>query len=166
MKKATKTSCIECHGRSFTCYRKAACSCSNLRVYRTVRYNGKSRLLFWVLVLIIKQLENRLKTGTFCRETKDQFMHILEYYGQAPYIIRSSSILEDGFDNAFAGKYESVFGANRGTPEERLEEFENAVRTVYASSAGLSALDFRKRRGLDRRDEQMDLIVLQRDTVT
>ena len=93
-------------------------------------------------------------------------MHILEYYGQAPYIIRSSSILEDGFDNAFAGKYESVFCANRGTPEERLEEFENAVRTVYASSAGLSALDFRKRRSLDRRDEQMDLIVLQRDTVT
>ena len=106
------------------------------------------------------QLEDRLKTGTFSRETKDQFMHILEYYGQAPYIVRSSSILEDGFDNAFAGKYESVFCANRGTPEERLEEFENAVRTVYASSAGLSALDYRKRRGLDRRDEQMALLVM------
>ena len=90
---------------------------------------------------LAEQLEDRLKTGTFSRETKDQFMHILEYYGQAPYIVRSSSILEDGFDNAFAGKYESVFCANRGTPEERLEEFENAVRTVYASSAGLSALD-------------------------
>ncbi len=87
-------------------------------------------------------------------------MHILEYYGQDPYIVRSSSILEDGFDNAFAGKYESVFCANRGTPEERLEEFENAVRTVYASSAGLSALDYRKRRGLDRRDEQMALLVM------
>ncbi len=47
-----------------------------------------------------------------------------------------------------------------GTPEERLEEFENAVRTVYASSAGLSALDYRKRRGLDRRDEQMALLVM------
>ncbi|MER1993119.1 MAG: PEP/pyruvate-binding domain-containing protein, partial [Eubacteriales bacterium] len=90
----------------------------------------------------------------------EQFMHILEYYGQDPYIVRSSSILEDGFDNAFAGKYESVFCANRGTLEERLEEFENAVRTVYASSAGLSALDYRKRRGLDRRDEQMALLVM------
>ena len=86
--------------------------------------------------------------------------YILEYYGQDPYIIRSSSILEDGFDNAFAGKYESVFCANRGTPEERLEEFENAVRIVYASSAGLSALDYRKRRGLDKRDEQMALLVM------
>ena len=106
------------------------------------------------------ELAERLRTGAFSRETQEQFMHILEYYGQDPYIIRSSSILEDGFDNAFAGKYESVFCANRGTPGERLEEFENAVRTVYASSAGLSALDYRKRRGLDRRDEQMALLIM------
>ena len=101
------------------------------------------------------ELSDRLKFGTFSSELQEKFMHILEYYGQDPYIIRSSSILEDGFDNAFAGKYESVFCANRGTPEERLEEFENAVRIVYASSAGLSALDYRKRRGLDKRDEQI-----------
>ncbi len=106
------------------------------------------------------ELAERLKTGTFAPDIRERFMHILEYYGQDPYIVRSSSILEDGFDNAFAGKYESVFCANRGTPEERLEEFENAVRTVYASSAGLSALDYRKRRGLDRRDEQMALLVM------
>ena len=106
------------------------------------------------------ELAERLRNGAFSRETQEQFMHILEYYGQDPYIVRSSSILEDGFDNAFAGKYESVFCANRGTPEERLAEFENAVRTVYASSAGLSALDYRKRRGLDRRDEQMALLVM------
>ena len=106
------------------------------------------------------ELAERLKGGTFSGDIREQFMHILEYYGQDPYIVRSSSILEDGFDNAFAGKYESVFCANRGTPEERLEEFENAVRTVYASSAGLSALDYRKRRGLDRRDEQMALLVM------
>ena len=105
-------------------------------------------------------LEAKLKTGVFAPEIREQFLHILEYYGQDPYIVRSSSILEDGFSNAFAGKYESVFCANRGTPEERLEEFENAVRTVYASSAGLSALDYRKRHGLDRRDEQMALLVM------
>ena len=106
------------------------------------------------------ELETRLKTGTFSRDIQEQFMHILEYYGQDPYIVRSSSILEDGFDNAFAGKYESVFCSNRGTPEERLGEFENAVRVVYASSASLSALDYRKRRGLDKRDEQMALLVM------
>ena len=101
----------------------------------------------------------KLKQGSFSEEMRTQFRHILEYYGQDPFIVRSSSILEDGFGNAFAGKYESVFCANRGTLEERLEEFENAIRTVYASTMSLSALDYRKRRGLDKRDEQMALLI-------
>ena len=90
---------------------------------------------------------------------EEQFSFLLEYFGQDPIIVRSSSILEDGFGNAFAGKYESVFCANTGTAEERLEEFENAIRMVYASSMSLSALDYRKRRNLAGRDEQMALLV-------
>ena len=105
------------------------------------------------------EFAGRLKTGTFSEEMKDQFRHILEYYGQDPFIVRSSSILEDGFGNAFAGKYESVFCANRGTIEERLEEFELAIKTVYGSTMSLSALDYRRRRGLDKKDEQMALLV-------
>ena len=100
-----------------------------------------------------------LMSGTFSDEMRGQLSRIIDYYGQDPYIVRSSSILEDGFGNAFAGKYESVFCANRGTPEERLEEFERAIRIVYASTMSLSALDYRKRRGLDKRDEQMALLV-------
>ena len=73
--------------------------------------------------------------------------------------MRSSSILEDGFGNAFAGKYESIFCSNTGTAEERLFEFEEAVRTVYASTMSKSALDYRLRRGLEGRDEQMALLV-------
>ena len=105
------------------------------------------------------EFAEKLRTGTFAEDLRTQLRHILEYYGQDPFIVRSSSILEDGFGNAFAGKYESVFCANRGTLEERLEEFENAIRTVYASTMSLSALDYRKRRGLDKRDEQMALLV-------
>lgn len=101
----------------------------------------------------------RLKSGTFSDHIREQFSRIIEYYGQDPYIVRSSSILEDGFGNAFAGKYESVFCSNRGSIEERLYEFENAAKTVYASTMSISALDYRKRRGLDKRDEQMSLLV-------
>ena len=100
-----------------------------------------------------------LRNGSFSRELKERFCLLLEYYGHDPIIVRSSSILEDGFGNAFAGKYESVFCANTGTPEERLEELENAVRTVYASTMSLSALDYRKRRSLEGRDEQMALLI-------
>ena len=108
---------------------------------------------------LAEEFAEKLLKGIFSNDIREQFARIVDYYGQDPYIIRSSSILEDGFGNAFAGKYESVFCTNRGTPEERLEEFEKAIKTVYASSMGLSALDYRKRRGLDKRDEQMALLI-------
>ena len=108
---------------------------------------------------LAKDFASRLMNGVFSSAMQDQFVRIIEYYGQDPYIVRSSSILEDGFGNAFAGKYESVFCVNRGTLEKRLEEFEHAIKVVYASTMNLSALDYRKRRGLDKRDEQMALLV-------
>ncbi len=100
-----------------------------------------------------------LMNGRFSPDMREQFVRIIEYYGQDPYIVRSSSILEDGFGNAFAGKYESVFCVNRGSLEKRIDEFEQAIKTVYASTMCMSALDYRKRRGLDKRDEQMALLV-------
>ena len=49
--------------------------------------------------------------------------------------------------------------ANRGSLETRLAEFEHAIKVVYASTMSLSALDYRKRRELDNRDEQMALLI-------
>ena len=105
------------------------------------------------------EFAQKIMEGSFSEAMREQFVRIIEYYGQDPYIVRSSSILEDGFGNAFAGKYESVFCANRGSLEERIQEFEHAIKVVYASSMSLSALDYRKRRGLDKRDEQMALLI-------
>nr|MCR5283648.1 PEP/pyruvate-binding domain-containing protein [Lachnospiraceae bacterium] len=108
---------------------------------------------------LAQEFADQIMAGVFSDAMRDQFVRIIEYYGQDPYIIRSSSILEDGFGNAFAGKYESVFCVNRGSLEERVDEFEHAIKIVYASSMSLSALDYRKRRGLDKRDEQMALLI-------
>ena len=104
-------------------------------------------------------LAEGIRQGQFPSDIRQGFEHILDYYGQTPVIVRSSSFLEDGFGNAFAGKYESVFCANVGTPEERMAEFEDAVRTVYASTLDPSALEYRMRNGLDRSEEQMALLV-------
>ncbi|MCL2211965.1 MAG: PEP/pyruvate-binding domain-containing protein, partial [Treponema sp.] len=80
-------------------------------------------------------------------------------YGWSPIIVRSSSLLEDNFGNAFAGKYESIFCTNQGTPEERLKAFEQAVRTVYASAMNEDALVYRQSRGLENNDEQMAILI-------
>ena len=106
-----------------------------------------------------KKLEEGLKNGVFSDEIKKEFIHILDYFGQSPIIVRSSSFLEDGYGNAFAGKYESVFCVNRGSLEQRLEAFEQAVKIVYASTMNISALEYRKLNDLDDTDEQMALLV-------
>lgn len=105
-------------------------------------------------------LEKGIRHGVFPGNIRSQLLHLLDYFGLSPIIVRSSSILEDGFDNAFAGKYESVFCPNMGTQAERLRDLEEAIRIVYASTLGKSALDYRRRRGLDNRDEQMALLVM------
>jgi hypothetical protein len=101
----------------------------------------------------------RILNGAFPDFILRQFAAMLEYYGQSPIIVRSSSLLEDGFGNAFTGKYDSVFCANQGSPAERLEAFLAAVREVYASAMSEEALRYREHRGLLDRDEQMAILV-------
>jgi hypothetical protein len=104
-------------------------------------------------------LKEKMLYGVFSEEIMEQFQQIIEYFGSSPIIIRSSSLLEDGFGNAFAGKYESIFLANQGTPEQRYIQFAEAVRRIYASTMNEDALTYRKQRGLDKMDEQMALLV-------
>jgi KaiC/GvpD/RAD55 family RecA-like ATPase len=63
------------------------------------------------------ELKENMLSGVFPENIREQFVRMLEYFGQSPIIVRSSSLLEDNFGNAFAGKYESVFCVNQGTPE-------------------------------------------------
>ena len=108
---------------------------------------------------VAPELQRGIEQGEFPTEIVEGFRRILDYYGQTPIIVRSSSYLEDGFGNAFAGKYDSVFLPNVGTAEQRLEEFEKAVKVVYASTMNPSALEYRRRNGLDTAEEQMALLV-------
>ncbi|WP_102348611.1 PEP/pyruvate-binding domain-containing protein [Bacillus sp. Marseille-P3661] len=105
------------------------------------------------------ELRDKMLHGKFPENIKDKFVQLLEYFGQSPIIVRSSSLLEDNFGNAFAGKYESVFCVNQGTPEERYECFEQAIRTVYSSTMNEDALAYRMNRGLFEKDEQMAILV-------
>jgi len=101
----------------------------------------------------------KILAGEFPEYIVKQFIDLLDYFGQSPIIVRSSSLLEDNFGNAFAGKYESIFCANQGTREQRLEEFLLAVKRVYASTMSEDALAYRLQRGLDQQDEQMALLI-------
>jgi len=105
------------------------------------------------------EARQRILTGTFPEHIEKRFVDMLDYFGQSPIIVRSSSLLEDNFGNSFAGKYESVFCANQGSRRERLDRFLTSVKTVYASTMSQAALDYRARHHLLDRDEQMGLLV-------
>ncbi len=106
------------------------------------------------------QARQRILMGQFPDHILQEFEPMLDYFGQSPIIVRSSSLLEDNFGNSFAGKYESVFCPNQGPRERRLEDFLSAVRTIYASTMSEKALRYREQRGLLDRDEQMALLVM------
>ena len=105
------------------------------------------------------KVEQQFLCGRFSEEIMEQLRNMLDYYGQAPVIVRSSSLLEDGFTDAFAGKYRSEFCTNQGSPETRLEALLRAIKLVYASTLNPDALSYRHRRGLGEGDEQMAILV-------
>ena len=102
---------------------------------------------------------HRIIVGAFPEYIERQLNEMLDYFGQSPFIVRSSSLLEDNYGNAFAGKYDSVFCVNQGSREKRLEDFKAAIRTIYASAMSEKALVYRAQRGLLELDEQMSLLV-------
>ncbi len=104
-------------------------------------------------------VENKFLEGRFPEDIIEQFRDMIDYFGQAPIIVRSSSLQEDSYGNAFAGKYRSEFCANQGSPEDRLKAFMHAVKLVYASALNPDALAYRRTRGLQNMDEQMAILV-------
>ncbi len=107
----------------------------------------------------VESAGRRILTGEFPEYIVKQFSDMLEFFGQSPIIVRSSSLLEDRFGSAFAGKYDSVFCANQGSLQKRLEDFLFAVRTVYASTMSEDALRYRAKHDLLGRDEQMAVLI-------
>lgn len=108
----------------------------------------------------IAEAQTRIKQGRFTPHHMEQFMKIIDYFGESPYIVRSSSLLEDNYGNAFAGKYDSIFCVNQGSREARLEMLLSAIRCVYASAMSERALRYRSHRGLLDQDEQMALLIM------
>ncbi len=107
-----------------------------------------------------EDVRRKIMDGRFPEDIVEQFREMIVYFGQSPIIVRSSSILEDAYGNAFSGKYESVFCANQGDPEQRLIAFMDAIKAVYSSTYTKTALSYREHRGLlHTRNEEMAVLV-------
>jgi hypothetical protein len=97
--------------------------------------------------------------GEFPPEVLKALEEILEEIGDQPVIVRSSSQLEDNFGTVFAGKYDSHYCPNQGTPEQRLEALCTAIAKTYASTLKPDALLYRRMKGLQDYDERMAILI-------
>lgn len=99
------------------------------------------------------------KNCTFPNEIVKGLSLALDDFGDVPLIVRSSSLLEDRFGTAFAGKYKSLFLANQGDREERLTALLDAIAEVYASIFSPDPIEYRAERGLLDFYEEMGIMI-------
>jgi hypothetical protein len=105
------------------------------------------------------RIQERFQDGWFSEDIVEQLRHVLEELGPLPVIVRSSSLLEDSFGFSFAGKYQSYFCPNQGTPKENLRQLLQAIARVYASVYSPDALLYRRSKGLLDYDERMAALI-------
>ena len=105
------------------------------------------------------KIQREYQKGEFPPDIADRLKKMLENFGSRPLIVRSSSLLEDNFGTSFAGKYESVFCPNQGTPEENFNQLTKAISRVYASALNPDALLYRRKQGLLDYDERLAILI-------
>ncbi|MDR1979491.1 MAG: PEP/pyruvate-binding domain-containing protein [Synergistaceae bacterium] len=106
--------------------------------------------------------QSRLGAASFSEALKADLERILkdfETFGNPPLVIRSSSLMEDSVDLAFAGKYDSFFSANIRDMAWRMAKLEECLRAVWVSTFNPSARKYRSKHGKVHRDESMAVIV-------
>lgn len=104
-------------------------------------------------------LEQVFKNATFPHELIESFRRVVRDLEGRPIIVRSSSLLEDSFGAAFSGKYKSLFVANIGSEDERLNALMDAIAEVYASTFGPDPIEYRRERGLLDFSEEMGVLI-------
>lgn len=92
-------------------------------------------------------------------DVEEALAEILRKLGRKPLIVRSSSLLEDSFGTAFAGKYHSYFCPNQGSAEENLAHLIHCIKLIYASTLSPDALFYRRQHGLLDYDERMAILL-------
>ena len=105
------------------------------------------------------QISEIIQEAAFPPDIIVQFRGFLEEVGEHPLIIRSSSLLEDNVGYTFSGKYDSVFLANQGDIEIRLDEFTRALKQVLTSVFSPKAILYRRDHSLLDFDERMSVLV-------
>ncbi len=117
-------------------------------------------------------IKQEFRKGKFPAAVVERLRQLLLAVGNAPLIVRSSSLLEDRFGTAFSGKYASIFVPNQnksdlrsriitaqGRVEQRLKILLQAIAEVYASALAPDPLLYRRANDLIDYPEDMGVLI-------
>ncbi len=127
---------------------------NNLHWFRSQKYKTRE-----AIEEEYKHIAEFFARASFPPDMMAMFKRFLEKIGECPIILRSSSLLEDNFGHAFSGKYDSVFLANQGPLEKRLQEFVWGLKRVHMSTYAPGPILYRRDHNLLDFDEKMSVLV-------
>ncbi|NCD05121.1 MAG: pyruvate, phosphate dikinase [Spirochaetia bacterium] len=115
--------------------------------------------------IIVKNISDKEMLKAFLEkpiqnDLKEDLKEIINVIHQ-PISVRSSSLLEDSHFQPFAGVYETCMLKNTGTDEERLNELELAIKTVWASTFFHNAKEYLKATEHMMEEEKMAIVIQQ-----
>jgi hypothetical protein len=127
---------------------------NELHAFRTQKYKTRE-----TIEEEYKTVARLFAKASFPPDVVEDFREFLALVGEHPLILRSSSLLEDNFGYSFSGKYDSVFLANQGALDSRLEEFTCGLKQVHMSTFGPAPILYRRDHNLLDFDERMSVLV-------
>jgi hypothetical protein len=105
------------------------------------------------------EIQRDFEAGAFPPDVLDRLRDLLAQVSGKSLIVRSSSLLEDNFGASFAGKYDSYFCPNQGTPAQNLDDLTRAIIRIYSTTLNPGALVYRRSKGLLDYDERMAILI-------
>jgi hypothetical protein len=104
-------------------------------------------------------LQEEFARGRFPEDIFESLRAVVQEFNGRPFIVRSSSLLEDNFGTSFAGKYESFFCPNQGSLHDNMRDVVQAIARIYASVLNPNAIIYRHHKGLVDYDERIAILI-------
>lgn len=105
------------------------------------------------------EIRRKIKAGKVSKNIVEALEKIIDEIDGQPFIVRSSSLLEDSFYSSISGFYESIIIPNQSSKSDGLERILDAVRELYAQVFSPQALQYREKKGLLDYPERMAIII-------
>ncbi len=123
------------------------------------RFNNQKYLDEQSQQLKYKEIISTFMEGHLPDRLVTHLRELMQRINKRPFVVRSSSLLEDNLNQSFFGVYESIICTNQASESENFKQLLDAIRRIYACTFNPAAIKKRKMHRLLDYDERMAIII-------